>query len=272
MKIPRKAIKHLKVEWDTRESDVEVTLSLHVSISSSGFRRGPPTYILVDRAAKGVSVVALAATETTDSQHGDVEVAQGTAASENIAEKSVRCCLGVAARSCGALGAGLDAAVLDRGVVVDWNGLDWRWASSDSGNEAFLGHGAGDKNRRGSRPGSWVLVGVAGRLVELLQTKSVEEATLLRLLGIAGGCGSIGERLWGVLGLASQTAAEKLVGGKASESALCLAISGGSASEASGSQNTVGEATSRNGGGASQDGENGVVLHFEVELFLFCDC
>jgi len=227
----------LKVEWDTRKSDVEVA-------------------ILVHGAAEGVSVVALAARETTDGKNRDVQVAQSAAASQDVAQKSIRCGLGVAARGGGSLGARRNATVVDAGVVVGWDG-------SDGWDLMLLGDGAGDESWGWGGLDAvvgglgWVLVWVASWLEHLLQSKAVEESALgwgLLLLIRGRGLGVLlGERLW--------LASKEVVGREAAETALGLSISiASSRSGQAASEELVGDA-SRNGGGASQDREEGVVLH-----------
>lgn len=112
---------------------------------------------------------------------------------------------------------------------------------------------------------------------ELLQSKTSEKTAVSKgVLGV-GGAGSLSSGLglsgglaewhWGLLGgVSSNTAAEQFVGGEATEGALGLSIgsTGSSASEAA-SEKAIGDA-SRDGGSASHDGEESVVLHCDVDL------
>lgn len=74
------------------------------------------TYVLVDGAAEGVAVVALAAGDTTDGEDWDVQVGQSAAATEDVGEETIAGSGGVTARGLGSLGARLDTAGADTGL------------------------------------------------------------------------------------------------------------------------------------------------------------
>jgi hypothetical protein len=83
------------------------------------------TYVLVNGAAEGVAVVALAAGDTADGEDWDVQVGQSAAATEDVGEETVAGGGGVTARGLGSLGAGLDGAGADTGIAVEL-GKGWR--------------------------------------------------------------------------------------------------------------------------------------------------
>jgi hypothetical protein len=116
------------------------------------------TYVLVNGAAEGVAVVALAAGDTTDGEDWDVQVGQSAAATENVGEETIAGSGGVTARGLGSLGARLDRSGLGGGVAVHLRGGEDGGGESSNGDNGEL-HFCG-----GGGLLDWLVGGKSGRL------------------------------------------------------------------------------------------------------------